>query len=77
MARFHTFVPCLIHTSWNAAKCFADYLDENPELCNGKSVLELGAGGALPSIISILNGAKRVVCSVLVIEYSLTLARWS
>jgi EEF1A N-terminal glycine/lysine methyltransferase len=50
-----------MHASWNAAKCFADYLDENAsEFCHGKTVLELGAGGALPSIVCMLNGAKQV-----------------
>jgi len=50
------------HHLWNAAKCFADFLDQNGlEFCLGRRILELGAGGALPSIISALNGAQRVV----------------
>ncbi|RDB18927.1 Protein N-methyltransferase NNT1 [Hypsizygus marmoreus] len=46
---------------WNAARAFASYLDENSELCLGRNVLELGAGGALPSIVAAKNGARQVV----------------
>jgi len=47
---------------WNAARSFASYLDRNAEkLCSGKAVLELGAGGGLPSLVSVLCGARRVV----------------
>ncbi|KAJ2805867.1 Protein N-terminal and lysine N-methyltransferase efm7 [Coemansia guatemalensis] len=49
------------HHLWNAAKEFANYLDKNPELVANKSVLELGAAGALPSLVAALNGAHRVV----------------
>jgi nicotinamide N-methyltransferase len=38
----------------------ASYLDSNVGLYNARSVLELGAGGALPSIVAALNGARRV-----------------
>lgn len=47
--------------SWNAARCFASYLDATAEhLCVGKNVLELGAGGALPGIMAALLGARKV-----------------
>ena len=47
--------------SWTAARCFASYLDITAEhLCVGKNVLELGAGGALPGIVSALLGARKV-----------------
>lgn len=45
---------------WNAARAFASYLDENTELYRDKSVLELGAAGALPSIVAAKNGASQV-----------------
>lgn len=45
---------------WNAARAFASYLDENPELYKNGSVLELGAGGGLPSIVAAKNGARQV-----------------
>ncbi|KAJ1723845.1 Protein N-terminal and lysine N-methyltransferase efm7 [Coemansia erecta] len=49
------------HHLWNAAKTFANYLDENKTIVRNKSVLELGAAGALPSLISACNGATKLV----------------
>ncbi|KAF8059837.1 hypothetical protein FPV67DRAFT_1564496 [Lyophyllum atratum] len=46
---------------WNAARAFASYLDEYQELYHDRFVLELGAGGALPSIAAAKNGARKVV----------------
>ncbi|KAH8827007.1 putative methyltransferase-domain-containing protein [Flagelloscypha sp. PMI_526] len=46
---------------WNAAKALATYLDEHVDLYYKKNVLELGAGGGLPSIVTALNGAGKVV----------------
>ncbi|CAE6537457.1 unnamed protein product, partial [Rhizoctonia solani] len=47
---------------WNAAIVLADFLDLNSsELCQDKMVLELGAGGALPSLVAALCGAHQVV----------------
>ena len=48
------------HHLWNAAKVLADYFDSNPHLVRGKTVLELGAGGALPSFTAACNGAEKV-----------------
>ena len=45
---------------WNASLAFASYLDEHQELYRDRNVLELGAGGALPGIVTAKNGAKRV-----------------
>ncbi|KAI8062492.1 putative methyltransferase-domain-containing protein [Gongronella butleri] len=53
--------PLWAHHLWNASKVFADLFDEFPELVRGKTVLELGAGGALPSLVSALQGASKVV----------------
>lgn len=50
----------VISNRWNAARCFASFLDRT-RLCQGRTVLELGAGGALPSIIAILTSATKVV----------------
>ncbi|RIB27907.1 hypothetical protein C2G38_2137604 [Gigaspora rosea] len=55
------FHPLWAHQLWNASKCLSWYLDEHKDLVSNKNVLELGAGGALPSFISFLNGAKKVV----------------
>lgn len=49
------------HLLWNASRCLAQLFDNREIDCTGKRVLELGAGGALPSITSALNGAKKVV----------------
>ena len=49
------------HHIWNASKVLADYFDTHHELVKGKKVLELGAGGALPSFIAACNGADKVL----------------
>ncbi|KAG9011599.1 nicotinamide n-methyltransferase [Tulasnella sp. JGI-2019a] len=50
------------HHLWNAARSFASYLESHStELCEGKRILELGAGGGLPSLIAVLEGADQVL----------------
>ncbi|RDX40800.1 hypothetical protein OH76DRAFT_1412676 [Lentinus brumalis] len=49
------------HYLWNASRAFASYLDDHPELYRDRNVLELGAGGALPGIVTAKNGAACVV----------------
>lgn len=49
------------HLLWNAGIYTAKHLDKHPELVLDKNVLELGAAGALPSVVSGLIGAKQVV----------------
>ncbi|GJE86741.1 nicotinamide N-methyltransferase-like protein [Phanerochaete sordida] len=49
------------HYLWNAARSFASYLDAHPELYRNGSVLELGAGGGLPGLITAKNHAKCVI----------------
>lgn len=51
------------HLLWSAGKIMAHYLDTNTHLIQDKNVLELGAAGALPSLICALNGAKTVVAT--------------
>lgn len=48
------------HLLWNAGKLTTDYIDEHKALVAGKSVLELGAAAALPSLVAALS-ADRVV----------------
>ena len=50
---------------WNASVAFASYLDQHVDLYRDRCVLELGAGGALPSIVAAKNGAKRASTFVL------------
>ncbi len=45
---------------WNSARSIAAYLDNHPDLYADGSVLELGAGGGLPSIVTANNGAEKV-----------------
>lgn len=46
---------------WNAGQWLASHFDEHPEEVQGKSIVELGAGAGLPSVVSALNGAKVTV----------------
>ncbi|GAW09726.1 nicotinamide N-methyltransferase [Lentinula edodes] len=38
---------------------FSSYLEQRPSLCQHKSILELGAGGALPSLVAAESGARK------------------
>lgn len=53
--------PLWAHHLWNASKVFASLFDKTPSLVKNKYILELGAGGALPSLVAALNGATKVV----------------
>ncbi|KAI8359856.1 putative methyltransferase-domain-containing protein [Choanephora cucurbitarum] len=53
--------PLWAHHLWNASKVFASLFDDTPRLVEHKTVLELGAGGALPSLVASLNGASKTV----------------
>jgi nicotinamide N-methyltransferase len=47
---------------WNAGRTVSDYLEDNAtELIQGKDVLELGAGGGLPSLVCAIKGARNTV----------------
>ncbi|KAK6007449.1 hypothetical protein QM012_004263 [Aureobasidium pullulans] len=49
------------HFLWNAGRTIALHFESNPQLVESKTVLELGAGAGLPSLISAHLSAKRVV----------------
>ncbi|QLL35026.1 hypothetical protein HG536_0H04020 [Torulaspora globosa] len=51
------------HLLWNAGIYTAKHLDDNVPLVKNKTVLELGAAAGLPSLVSSLVGAKKVVCT--------------
>jgi len=51
------------HHLWNAGRIISHYLEKNPLIIQGNTVLELGAGGGLPSLISGILGAKKVVAT--------------
>ena len=48
-------------TMWKAAPRLAAFLQSRPELCRGRTVLELGAGLGLVGITAHLQGAESVV----------------
>ena len=47
------------HMVWNAGRCLANLFDEHPSLCLDRTLVELGAGAGLPSIVAVLNGARQ------------------
>ncbi|KAJ9653998.1 Protein N-terminal and lysine N-methyltransferase efm7 [Neophaeococcomyces mojaviensis] len=50
------------HLLWNAGQIVARYLEDNAvDIIKDKTILELGAGAGLPSLICALHNAKRVV----------------
>ncbi|KAK4546878.1 hypothetical protein LTR36_001610 [Oleoguttula mirabilis] len=50
------------HLLWNAGRTLADYLESHSStLIEGGTILELGAGAGLPSLICAIRGAKQVV----------------
>ncbi|KAI7864762.1 putative methyltransferase-domain-containing protein [Spinellus fusiger] len=53
--------PLWAHHLWNASKVFANFIDKNKKICRHRTVLELGAGGSLPSLIAAANHATKVV----------------
>jgi nicotinamide N-methyltransferase len=54
--------PLWAHHLWNAAPTLSNYLcQEKPQLCQNRSVLELGAAAGLPSIVASYLGAPIVV----------------
>lgn len=48
---------------WNGARLISDYLQRNPDGCKGKSVLELGAAAAVPSMVAATLGTRLVVAT--------------
>ena len=52
------------HHLWNAGRLISTYLEKNPSLIINKTVLELGAGAGLPSLVCGVLGAKKVVVTV-------------
>ncbi|KAH9979473.1 hypothetical protein BGW80DRAFT_1435008 [Lactifluus volemus] len=49
------------HYLWNAARALSGFIQRTPELYRGRTVLELGAGGGLPSLVAAKCGARTVV----------------
>jgi len=52
------------HLLWNAGRSISDYLEDHAStLIQNKTVLELGAGAGLPSLVCAIRGACQVVVS--------------
>jgi nicotinamide N-methyltransferase len=49
------------HHLWQAGRIISTYLERTPSLIASKTVLELGAGAGLPSLVCSILGAKKVV----------------
>ena len=49
------------HHLWNGSRIISDYFESNLSEIKDKTVLELGAGAGLPSIVAAVLGASRVV----------------
>jgi nicotinamide N-methyltransferase len=49
------------HHLWNAGRIISKYLESNMYLIESKTVLELGAGAGLPSLVCAILGAQTVV----------------
>lgn len=47
---------------WNGGRWLADHFDRHPEeTVRGRRVIELGAGGGLPSLVALREGAAQVI----------------
>ncbi|KAK0709539.1 hypothetical protein B0T26DRAFT_616924, partial [Lasiosphaeria miniovina] len=53
--------PLEAHRLWNGARVVSEHFEAHPAEVRGRSVLEIGAGAGLPSIVAAALGAERVV----------------
>lgn len=53
--------PLEAHHLWNGSRVVAQHFEEHPELVRDRTVLELGAGAGLPSLVAACLGGRRVV----------------
>lgn len=51
------------HHLWNGGRVLADHLEAHPDLVRGRTVLELGAGAGIPSLVAASLGARGVVAT--------------
>jgi hypothetical protein len=51
---------CVCDYRWNAARALSSFLQRNPELYVARTVLELGAGGGLPGLVTAKCDARKV-----------------
>jgi predicted nicotinamide N-methyase len=65
------------HDRWNTSRVLTDYLLRNLQLVKGQRICELGAGAGLPSLVSTLVGADRVVVTDYPDEGLIENLRWN
>lgn len=53
--------PLEAHHLWNGSRIISKYFENHVAEVHGRTVLELGAGAGLPSIVSAILGAEKVV----------------
>jgi len=53
--------PLEAHHLWNGSRVVSDWFETHPEEVKGRTVLEIGAGAGLPSIVAAVLGAKKAV----------------
>ncbi|KAL8393083.1 hypothetical protein RB595_003037 [Gaeumannomyces hyphopodioides] len=51
------------HHLWNGGRVLADHFESDPGLVRGRSVLEVGAGAGIPSLVAAHLGARGVVAT--------------
>lgn len=55
------YSPTEAHHLWNGSRVISEWFEERPHEVSRRTVLELGAGAGLPSIVAAALGARRVV----------------
>lgn len=55
------YSPTEAHHLWNGSRVISEHFEAHPEEVKGKTVLELGAGAGLPSLVAAALGAQKVV----------------
>lgn len=55
------YSPTEAHHLWNGARVISEWFEASPALVKDKTILELGAGAGLPSIIAGVLGARKVL----------------
>ncbi|KAH8884655.1 hypothetical protein GQ53DRAFT_661553 [Thozetella sp. PMI_491] len=53
--------PLEAHHLWNGSRVVAQHFEAHPDEVRGRTLLELGAGAGLPSIVAAILGSARVV----------------
>lgn len=55
------YSPTEAHHLWNGSRVISEWFEANPDVVRSQTILELGAGAGLPSIVAGILGARRAV----------------